>query len=239
MKYPVIGITAAFDYEKDQLYLREGYYDAIVQSGGIPLIIPPIGDMGKAEKLLLMVDGLMLTGGPDIDAKYFNENNMPCTQDISPIRDQIEIYLAQKALLKDMPILAICRGVQVLNVAAGGNIYQDIYAQNPGKIIFQHSQKAPRWYPTHEVTINLNSKLFEIFKVENISVNSFHHQAIKDVATGFEISASSSDGIIEAIENKSACFALGVQWHAEYLWQKNKEMMGLFKEFIIACCSSQ
>jgi len=235
MKYPVIGITAAFDYEKDQLYLREGYYDAIVQSGGIPFIIPPIFDLEKAELLLSKVDGLMLTGGPDIDAKYFNEENLPYTQDISPIRDQLEIYLAQKALLKDMPILAICRGVQILNVAAGGNIFQDIYAQNTGKILVQHSQKAPRWYPTHDITINPNSKLFNIFNAEKISVNSFHHQAIQAVANGFDISATSSDGIIEAIENNSARFALGVQWHPEYLWQKNKEMMGVFIEFVIAC----
>ncbi len=152
---------------------------------------------------------------------------------ISPIRDIIEIELCKTALKKNIPILGICRGCQVLAIASGGNIYQDIYSQYKTNI--KHSQQAPKYYPTHNITIESNSKIFNIYNMKRISVNSFHHQSISIVSKEFIISAKSDDNIIEAIEHKYNKFCIGVQWHPETMFERYSNQLELFKAFILSC----
>jgi putative glutamine amidotransferase len=233
---PVIGITSGYDFDKCMSYVKEGYYDAVFISGGIPVLLPVTDNKNIIDDYINICDGFILSGGPDVEASYFGENNMPYTGEISPVRDAMEIAISRKALELDKPILGICRGCQVLNIAAGGTIYQDIYAESAGgDALLKHNQQAPKWYPIHTVEFENNSMLNGIFNNCELSVNSFHHQAIKDTADGFITAGRAKDGIIEAVCSTKNRFALGVQWHPELLWQKNSIHLKLFERLIALC----
>lgn len=233
---PVIGITTAFDFEKNISNLRDDYYEAIIQCGAVPVLIPVTEVKSVWVEYLDICDGIILSGGPDIDAAYFGQNNMPYAKEISPTRDSMEIFLARQALAVNKPMLGICRGIQVINIAAGGSIYQDIYAENNSDTkLLQHNQQGPRWFQIHTVKIIENTCLYGVFGKEKIKVNSFHHQAVSEVAPGFAINAYSEDGIIEAISNESKKFVLGVQWHPENLWRKDKIHLKLFERLVSVC----
>ncbi|ACL77645.1 gamma-glutamyl-gamma-aminobutyrate hydrolase family protein [Ruminiclostridium cellulolyticum] len=233
---PIIGITAAFDYEKSISTLKDDYYEAIIQCGGLPVIIPVTEEKSAWVEYLDICNGFILSGGPDIDAAYFGKGNMPYTNEISPIRDSMEIFLTQQAIVMDKPILGICRGCQIMNIAAGGSIYQDIYAEcSTGNTLLKHSQQAPRWFQIHDVNIMKSSCLYSVFGMDNLKVNSFHHQAVNEVAPGFTVNACSKDGIIEAISNENKKFVLSVQWHPENLWRKNRTHLKLFERLVSVC----
>ena len=232
---PIIGITSAYCYDKNISSINTNYSKAIISSGGLPIILPITNNKKILNELLIKCNGLLFTGGPDLDAVHYNENNLEYSGEISPIRDFEELYLAKKCLKINKPILGICRGIQVINIAAKGNIYQDIYKELPNKILIKHYQTAPKWYATHDIFIQKQSKLFECFLLESIKVNSFHHQSIKDVAPFFNITAIAPDGIIEAIEHTSHVFAVGVQWHIEHMYKKDASSLSLFQLFIEKC----
>lgn len=240
---PAIGITAGTPpvrpYEvllepAHALFLPSAYYERIAAAGGAPFVVPP-GDPERGREWLSRLDGLLLSGGPDLDPLHFNEEPRPGTGRVDPERDLWELSLARIALEMGMPILAICRGMQVLNVAAGGSLYQDLAER--GKETLKHFQEAPAWYPTHSVGIAPGSLLSAVMGVRDMSgsavrvrVNSFHHQAVNAVAAGFAAVAVADDGVIEAIESKLHPFAIGVQWHPEFL-QADR----LFPAFVEAC----
>lgn len=229
---PIIGITARHDLESDTLIVNTGYYRAILKSGGIPFMIPVTEDETDNKAIISNIDGVILTGGNDVDPKYFNESPIKEMGEISPDRDIQEIYLAKVALSQNIPILGICRGMQVLNIAAQGDIYQDIYSQILNINLIKHFQDAPKWYATHEIIIEENTKLFEIINEKNIRVNSFHHQSVKSVCEEFTIVARSEDGIIEAIENKYNDFAIGIQWHPEVMWERDNTQLKIFNNLV-------
>ena len=231
-KWPIIGITSGYDYSKKMLFVKNGYYEGIINAGGLPLALPFSENEEVLLKIINTCDGFLISGGPDIDARLFGEENKIFNQEISPCRDMLEVYVIKKAIHMNKPLLGICRGIQVMNVAMGGTIYQDIYSQIKGKDLIKHSQTAPKWYPTHNVFTEKDSKLRGIFANEIIEVNSFHHQEVKELALCFSITATSSDGIIEGIEHKSHKFAVGVQWHPELMWNKSKEALRLFEELV-------
>ncbi|MCX7709767.1 MAG: gamma-glutamyl-gamma-aminobutyrate hydrolase family protein [Clostridia bacterium] len=235
IKRPLIGISPWYDEEKRLTYIKGGYCEGIIKAGGIPVVLPLTGDEEILQDIYEKIDGILLSGGDDVDAVHFGEWNLPCNGEISPYRDRMELFLARKVLEEGKPVLGICRGVQMMNVAIGGSLYQDIYSQIRDRCLLQHSQKAPRWYPTHEVVVKSGSKVWKAHGKESVRVNSFHHQAIKDVADGFEITASSPDGMIEAIEFRNHPFAVGVQWHPELMWEKDQSFLELFKDFIENC----
>lgn len=232
---PLIMVTAAYDYEKNISSIKNLYCEALIEAGAAPMLLPLSTNKDLINAYIEKCDGLMVTGGPDVDATYYGENNMPYNGELSPYRDIMEIELIKKAVKVSKPILGICRGMQVINVAMGGTLYQDIHAQIKDRQIIKHSQSAPRWYMTHQVSIKGDSFIGSCFNAETTSVNSFHHQAVKDIAVGFEATAWSEDGIIEGIEYKNGCYIVCVQWHPEDLWQQNTDHCELFKRFTAEC----
>ncbi|MEW6182209.1 MAG: gamma-glutamyl-gamma-aminobutyrate hydrolase family protein [Bacillota bacterium] len=229
---PIIGITAAYNEDEERLFLSRFYVDAVSAVGGLPLVIPPLHP-DAADAVFDSIDGLLLSGGGDLDPFHFGEEPLPCTGQISPRRDVFELTLARTAVLRRLPVLGVCRGMQLLNVAAGGSIHQDLSqgATQPLK----HDQDAPRWYPTHTVRIQPGSKLGVIFGRLEIRVNSFHHQSINRLAEGFKCTARSPDGVVEGIESGSLPFAVGVQCHPELMWEKDSIFRNIFAALVDSC----
>lgn len=235
-KRPIIGITCAFDYEQDRMVLRSAYYNGIIESGGLPVMLAITDNEDCIDEYLNLCDGFLISGGPDIDASYYGEDNLKFIGGISPDRDNMEIKIIKAAIKRDKPLLGICRGCQALNVAMGGTLFQDIYSQI-NKTLIRHDQDAPKWHAVHNVIIEKGSHMYEIFGEEKIRVNSFHHQAIKTLSDKFKATAFAPDGIIEAIEYTDKDFILGAQWHPELMWQKHPIFTKLFKYFVDKCKS--
>ncbi len=214
---PLIGITTSFNNSKNRANLSEKYYNAIERAGGLPLAIPPLRDKAALKALAERLDGVILSGGPDIDPSYFQEMPHPQLGNICPRRDEAEIFIAGEIIRLSKPLLGICRGMQVMNVVMGGNLYQDISSEIKDPL--KHIQDAPRWHKSHEIEIiEEESLLFKIIGQRRIKVNSFHHQAVKKPAADYKITALAPDGVIEAIESRQrGIFWIGVQWHPEEL----------------------
>ncbi|WP_432362301.1 gamma-glutamyl-gamma-aminobutyrate hydrolase family protein [Sporosarcina sp. UB5] len=229
---PVIGITSNIDSTAHTL--QNTYTQAVIAGGGIPLIIPT-GVERDVQHITTLLDGLVISGGGDIAPQLFDEEPIPKLGNVTPERDSIELELVKHMLSLDKPILGICRGHQVLNVAFGGTIYQDITSQitNP---ILQHDQKAKREHQSHTVHIEKGTILASIATSDKIRVNSFHHQALKDIHAPLIISGKASDGIVEAVESTVHHFVVGVQWHPEALITNEDQVSRrLFEAFMKAC----
>ncbi|QFF98099.1 gamma-glutamyl-gamma-aminobutyrate hydrolase family protein [Psychrobacillus glaciei] len=229
---PIIGVSSSL--KEDVLTVPTENMHAIGKFGGVPLVLPNMVYAG-IDTIAEMIDGLLLTGGGDIDPTLFGEEPLQGLGDITPERDAFEIAMIQKMLELNKPILGLCRGAQILNTAVGGDMYQDINSQIESTLL-QHNQHAPRWHGSHFVQVMKGSLLHGIAQTEQFKVNSYHHQANRGVPTGFAVSAVSSDGIVEAIESKNHRFVMGLQWHPEYLVLKNDSIsVAIFKAFIDAC----
>lgn len=229
---PLIGLTMSLEKEAKQ-YLSKAYSDAVFQAGGIALMIPYTVEDRVIQQLSLKLDGLILTGGGDIDPTLFDEEPHPGLGEIVPDRDEMEIALIEQFLEQNKPILGICRGCQILNIALGGDMYQDLASQK--QTILQHAQKAPRHHASHSITIVEDTLLYSIFQKGLSKVNSFHHQAVRNVVEPFRVSAVSKDGVIEAFESKEHSFVMGVQWHPEDMVKKDTDAYSLFSAFVDAC----
>ncbi|PAE26654.1 MULTISPECIES: gamma-glutamyl-gamma-aminobutyrate hydrolase family protein [Bacillaceae] len=230
---PIIGVTSSL--EAHRLSVSLDNINSLVNAGAVPTVVPNLLDEENIMQLAETLDGLLVTGGGDIDPTLFGEEPHQKLGSICPERDIFEISIIQKMLALDKPILAICRGCQILSIAAGGDMYQDIYSQIGGNIL-QHSQKAPNWHASHFVNVNKDSLLYKITQTEKFKVNSYHHQAVRKMPENFEVCATSSDGVIEAYESKKHPFVLGVQWHPECLAQKKDGLSyAIFEAFAEAC----
>ena len=207
---PVIGISG--NYDEQTCKLAEGYYRSVQQAGGVPVIIPPLADTDSIINTLEHIDGLLLSGGADYNPLYADEEPIPALHGINSERDLPELLITRLAYNRQIPILGICRGIQTLAMALGGKVLQDI-----GQTTVKHSQDANRSEPTHRVTVEKDSTLFNIYKEEKLYVNSFHHQAVGDAGPLFHVTATASDSTIEAIESAEYKSILGVQWHPECL----------------------
>ena len=211
---PLIGITG--NYDAGKLTLADGYYQSVLRAGGTPVVLPPFEPGNSPEILADMLrplDGIIFSGGGDINPLLLNQQPLPQLHSVCPERDEQELMLARLAADRQIPMLGICKGIQVITAALGGELYQDIWTEATPTI--KHSQDLPREYASHLVSIAPDSTLFQIYQQEELPVNSFHHQAVKTPAPGMRVSARSADGIIEAVESDELKSIVGVQWHPE------------------------
>jgi len=219
---PVIGITciqsrAGKKYSPPRLGQNEAYLRALVSAGAVPLMIPTLEEPGHLRVLYNLLDGLLLPGGEDVDpACYSHETQSWCGR-VSPERDEVEIALARWAMADGLPLLAICRGTQVLNVALGGSLHQDIATELPGTERHDWYPDHPRDRVSHKVAVTPGSRLVAVLETTSPPVNSLHHQAIDVTAPELAVVGRAPDNVIEAVEAPGHPFALGVQWHPEEL----------------------
>lgn len=224
---PVIGITGNFGDKGCEL--AQGYYKSILEAGGVPLVIPPYDDEVALCATLERVDGILLSGGGDINPLLLGEEPVPGLRSINPQRDGAEIALVREAYNRQIPILGICRGIQILAAALGGSLYQDINSQYKDAPLIKHSQDLAREYASHHVSLVAGSVLQQVFGQTTLAVNSFHHQAVQQPGPLLKVVARSSDGIIEAIESNEYKSIIGVQWHPEcFVLRGEHSMMPLF-----------
>ena len=196
------------------------------------MLIPVAQNQESFETILNRVDALLLSGGPDINPKFYGEEPSGGLGEIDEGLDRMELAAARMALKKNLPIFAICRGIQVLNVSRGGTLYQDIPGQVQENI--NHSQKADKGINTHSIRIEKETLLHRILGRKEIWVNGKHHQAVNHLASGLIVSARAVDGIVEAVEHPGKEFVLGVQWHPEGTWKKDLYSKRLFRAFVQA-----
>lgn len=241
---PIIGVTATLKEDVDSVAERPlgkfvrsdlDYVEGVFAAGGVPVVLPPIGDARSAEAVIHGLDGLLLSGGSDLDPGYYGERPAPELGPTIPERDRFEMPLLELALRRGLPILGICRGMQLLNVALGGTLYQDLPSQW-GRGVLKHRQETPKWQPTHEVEVRGDAYLAEVMDRQAIKVNSYHHQGIKALADGLVVSARSSDGVAEAVEARdlSERWLVGVQWHAEAMRATDPIQGNLFEAHVSA-----
>jgi putative glutamine amidotransferase len=236
---PVIGVTAKWEYASSagdpsrvdgNHLLPETYVRSVRAAGGLPILLPSTFDSETRVEYLRICDGVLFSGGGDVNPAFFGDEPARNLGAVDPLRDAFEIGLCQEALELDVPILAICRGVQVLNVAAGGTLVQDIPSTLPNAL--QHAQKSPLWHASHGITVESDSILYRLLGASQVYVNSFHHQAVGVLAPAFRVSARTSDGVVEAIESTRHRFAIGVQFHPEGTGDKDPNMKAIFVGFI-------
>lgn len=227
-----IGITCSEELQNDKYihFIKQDYLQAIIAAQGIPVLLPPV-PIKDIEMQLDMIDGLMIIGGCDVNPLLYHENPLPLLGETDYPRDLYEIALIKKATQKNIPIFGVCRGLQVINVAFGGTLYQDLsYA--PQKILL-HSQKERRECASHTINIQENSFLYPIFQDRGY-VNSFHHQAIDQLGKGLKAVAYSEDQMIEAIEHISLPIT-AVQFHPEDMCKTDQKMQEIFNQFVAKC----
>ncbi len=227
---PCIGISVNV---KENLHcIADAYVESVIKAGGAPILIPMQDDVNTLASLLNKIDGLIMSGGGDLHPSFFGEKIVSSPESINLQRDKYDLILIKMAADRQIPIFGICRGFQALNIAFGGNIYQDIPSQYP-RHFEEHNQTYPREIATQTVKISQDSFLFSILQKEKLPVNSFHHQAIKDLAPEFRATSWTEDGIIEALESKNHHRIWGVQWHPESMaTAENEDMLKLFKYFV-------
>lgn len=238
---PLIGITCsrqvggawgAYDTGHFMDYAFDEYGKAVLHSGGAPVLIPVTQDAGSIAAVLDRLDGIVLSGGPDVHPRFYGEEPMPRLGDLDEDLDRMELELTRVVLDRDLPLFAICRGIQVLNVALGGTLYQDIQALVDGAL--NHVQQAPKHVTTHTVRLEPHSMVASLLNRRTIRVNSKHHQAVKEPASELRVTARSGDGVVEALEWPDRRFTLGVQWHPEGTWETDPPSKKLFRAFIKA-----
>ncbi len=230
-KRPVIGVSDASRDGKNAAVPRS-YIDAVLQAGGIPVVIPVMYDEKKVLELLDAMDGIIFAGGGDFDPAYYNERPIPQTGNINVPRDEFEMKLVHLAAERSIPVLGICRGLQLINIAFGGSLYQDLPAQYYNSSI-RHRQKQPNDEASHAVYVEDNTVFAGIVEERMLMVNSSHHQAIKKVARGFRVAGKSPDDIVEVIEKVDGeNWILGVQFHPEARVVRDRAMRLIFQRFI-------
>jgi len=238
---PLIGITVYKSTPRTPpnatVYaLHPLYSENVVDAGGAPLLIPHRLDQATLRSVFDSIDGLLLSGGGDLDPAFYDEAASEQSQNIDRERDELEITLVRWAVESDKPLLAICRGIQVMNVALGGSLYQDVQSEMPGasRHAYFQSMGFARDYPAHDVQCAPASRLAHVLNQESCTVNSLHHQGIKRLAPELAAVGHAPDGLVEAVELPGHVFALGVQWHPEALAPRDPVMRGLFEAFVEA-----
>jgi putative glutamine amidotransferase len=230
---PIIGVTAGPSATNQEIFaVRDDYVRAVEEAGGLPVVLAP-GPVAHVPELIGRLDGLLLSGGADLDPAHYGEAPHQTVYGVSSGRDFFELALSREALERDLPLLAICRGHQVLNVATGGTLVQHIPSEIGGAL--DHDPKTERWALAHDVRILPGTRLREILGRDRVAVNSFHHQSIRTPGQGLVVSACAvGDEVIEGVELPSRRFVVGVQWHPEAFWDQPQTFQPLFAALVQA-----
>ena len=241
---PIIGIPTQTLHSIDGIpealpeswVMNQRYSRAVATAGGLPVMIPLLDDEDTLRALYDRMDGLLIPGGVDLDPATYGESPLPTCGRLDPARDRVELQFARWAIAESKPLFGLCRGLQILNVALGGTLYQDIAAQHRGAIKHDYFPTAgfSRNHLAHPVAVASGSRLDALVGTAPLDVNSMHHQAVKDLAPGLVSSAVAPDGLIEALEGPGDQFLLGVQWHPEALTDQDHRMHHLLAGFVRA-----
>jgi len=228
---PIVGITMNTRAE-----LSTYYVESVEAAGGCPLILSRVESCDSIKPVLDQLDGIIFSGGTDINPHYYNDDPRYGLQQVKPGRDQYEFELLRTCLNNySFPILGICRGLQLLNIYQGGNMYQCLEKEKPEGIMHALWEKFPMHYPSHAVQVEKDSRLFALIQEEKVLVNSLHHQGIKELGQNLISTARSSDGLIEALELVGDRFVVAVQWHPEIMSTRCEIAASIFKGFIQEC----
>jgi len=225
----IVGVMPLWDEKLESVWMLPGYLEAIQTFGAIPIIFPFTKDKEEIDELTSLCDGFLFTGGHDVNPKLYNEEaykNVECCTK----RDEMESYVLENAIKQDKPVLGICRGLQFINVFLGGSLYQDLDIFHPSKI--NHHQSPPYDEGAHSVSLIKETPLYNCLLQERIEVNSYHHQAIKQLSNDLEQMAVSIDGLVEAFFMPEKKFLWAVQWHPEFSYRKDENSQKIFKAFI-------
>lgn len=232
---PIIGVIPLFDEEKDSIWMVPGYMEGIRMAGGIPIILPLRAEDDEITAVADLCKGFLFTGGHDVDPALYgavkSEKCGPANHD----RDLLEQKIFAHALHKDKPVFGICRGIQLINVLCGGTLYQDIPTEYVGSKAVEHHMQPPYDVPCHQVEIIEDTPLGEMLERPVIAVNSYHHQAIRELAQNLRPMAISEDGLVEAVYMPDRKFIQAVQWHPEFIYQADEDACRLFRAFVNAC----
>ena len=243
---PLIGITGNRHTFSSRLpgpaliglNVSDDYAHGVEAAGGLPVVIPYLQDEATVRSLAERLDGLLLAGGEDVSPLLYGEQPHLGLGEVIPERDELELRLVKAVMNLDKPVLGICRGIQLLNVALGGNLYQDLPREWAGDI--SHSQRARRNHLSHRVRLEAGSRLHALLgEGTELLCNSYHHQAVKDLAPGLTPVAWDDDGLVEAFELQGDSFVVGVQWHPENLWRTYPVYLGLFQGLVNAATSER
>lgn len=232
-KRPLIGVVPLVDYQKASYWMLPGYLEGVEQAGGVPVVLPLTEDEGALEQLAALCDGFLFTGGQDVGPALYGGADPGLCGELSPGRDAMERRLLALARAQDKPVLGICRGIQFLNAALGGTLWQDLPAQCPSAV--EHHQTAPYDQPVHTVALRPGAPLAALLGKTELAVNSLHHQAVRTLAPGLEPMAAAPDGIVEALYEPGRRFVWAVQWHPEFSWKVNGDSRAIFRAFVGAC----
>lgn len=232
---PVIGVIPLFDDEKDSIWMVPGYMEGIRMAGGLPIILPLKAQEDEIGQIVRMCNGFLFTGGHDVDPALYgapkSERCGPANHD----RDVLEQRIFEHALKTDKPVFGICRGIQLINVLCGGTLYQDLPAEYKGTKVVEHHMQPPYDVPCHQVEIVKGTPLESTLNKLTLRVNSYHHQAIKELSKNLKPMAISEDGLVEAVYMPGKKFIQAVQWHPEFIYLVDEDACKLFKAFVDAC----
>ncbi|MEE1274044.1 MAG: gamma-glutamyl-gamma-aminobutyrate hydrolase family protein [Olegusella sp.] len=229
---PVIAVMPLWDDDRRSLWMLPGYLDGIAEAGGTGVMLPLITDSDAVAQLISLCDGVLLTGGHDVSPSLYGQEPFDGLE-TCPARDRMDATALRLALREDKPVLGICRGIQLMNAALGGTLWQDLPTQHPSDV--NHHMAPPYDRVAHEVRILPGTPLHQLLGQDFLCVNSYHHQAVRDVAPGLVPMAVSTDGLVEAVYAPDQRFCWGVQWHPEFSFRTDASSRAIFRAFVDAC----
>lgn len=232
MSRPRIGVIPLVDGERESYWMLPGYLEGVMEAGGLPAMLPLTADRGMLEQMAEEWDGFLLTGGQDVSPALYGQQALPVCGECCRLRDDMEAGLLSLALALDKPVLGICRGIQLINAALGGTLYQDLPTQAPSHV--EHCQTPPYDRPVHRVEILEGTPLYALLNKGTLCVNSYHHQAVRALAPGLRPMARSEDGLVEAVYAPGKRYVWAVQWHPEFSFRRDLDSKKLFQSFVEA-----
>lgn len=229
----MIGVIPLVDLQRESYWMLPGYFQGLEEAGAVPVMLPLSSDPDCLAQIADSFDGFLLTGGQDVEPDVYHAEKLPLCGECSPERDSMECALLPLVLEKDKPVLGICRGIQIINAALGGTLYQDLPVQHPSEVV--HHMDPPYDRASHSVDLIADAPLASILGCSRIGVNSCHHQGIRELAPSLLPAAIAEDGLVEGAYMPGKRFVLAVQWHPEFSFRKDPCSRAILSAFVRAC----